>query len=174
MYKITNISNQAVYLNPNPNSADDNIYLAPGQFGFTKDYPSVGGDVAKLVLIEAAPGGTFPDELTGNAQSVAEANISGIKNVPLALLQHACNPDNLRFEGTINRNSDNAVTSATFRWPDGVTGTFTATVLSSTFPGTIDAYTVTYNGTPARTITQPTMTRNAAGAVTVRPVMTVS
>lgn len=68
------------------------------------------------------------------------------------------------------RNIDDAITTATVKWPDGATGVFTSTKLSTEFPGAIDAYTVTYEkGDISYTLTQPTVTRNASGAVTAQP-----
>lgn len=69
----------------------------------------------------------------------------------------------------VTRNTSEAATSATVVWPDGTTGTYTATVLSSAFPGGVDAYTVSYSG---HTITQPQITRDASGAVTAQPALT--
>ena len=68
------------------------------------------------------------------------------------------------------RNIDDAITTANVKWPDGATGVFTSTELSTDFPGAIDAYTVTYvKGDVSYTLTQPAVTRNASGAVTVQP-----
>lgn len=91
----------------------------------------------------------------------------------VGFLQLARDPD-LIIVGAITRNADEAVTSAPVVWPDGALGTFTATVLSSSFPGAVDAYTVTYGSPVTRTYTQPTMTRDSAGAVTVRPALVVT
>jgi hypothetical protein len=71
------------------------------------------------------------------------------------------------------RNADDAVTSASIVWPDGTTGTYTATTLSTDFPGATDAWSATYDSTPVKTITQPAVTRNANGAVTVQPAITI-
>lgn len=73
------------------------------------------------------------------------------------------------FAGTITRNSDGAPTSAPVVWPDGTTGTYTGTP-SPTFPGSIDAYTITYGTT--RVYTQPTVTRDTAGNITNQPAIT--
>lgn len=73
----------------------------------------------------------------------------------------------------INRDSDDVITTASVLWPDGRTGTFTTTVKNNTFL-TVDAFTITYNGAPARTITQPLVTRNANGATTVIPNLIIS
>lgn len=77
----------------------------------------------------------------------------------------AAMPELIMF-GTLTRNADGAITSAPLVWPDGATGTYTADTLSSTFPGAVDGYHVTY---PGVTYTQPTVTRDASGLVTVRP-----
>ena len=76
--------------------------------------------------------------------------------------------------GTLTRDANEAVTSAPVVWPDGSTGTFTATTVSTAFPGAVDAWTVTYGSPVTRTYTQSLVTRDAAGAVTIRPAITVS
>lgn len=90
------------------------------------------------------------------------------------LLTLAYDPDGL-LVGAFTRDANDAITSAPAVWPDGATGVFTATTLSTAFPGAIDAYTITHvaaSGTT--TYTQPLMTRSAGGAVTNRPAITVS
>lgn len=59
-------------------------------------------------------------------------------------------------------------------WPDGTTGMYTATTVSSAFPGAVDAYTVTYLGAATKTVTQAAVTRNSVGAVTAQPALVVS
>lgn len=76
--------------------------------------------------------------------------------------------------GTITRNEDGAATSASVIWDDGTAGGYTATALSSEFPGAVDAYTVSYLGTETKTVIQPVVTRNASGAVIDRPELMVS
>ena len=63
-----------------------------------------------------------------------------------------------------------APTSAAVVWPDGTEGVYTGTP-SATFPGSIDAYTITHGTT---TYTQPTVTRDASGNITNQPAITVS
>ena len=76
---------------------------------------------------------------------------------------------------SITRNANEAVTSATVKWPDGSNGVFTADTLSSAFPGAIDAWHVTYvNGMFTATVTQSLVTRDAAGAVINQPVLTIA
>lgn len=72
------------------------------------------------------------------------------------------------------RDDNGALTSASIVWPDGAAGVFTADVISEDFPGAVDAWHATYAGTPARTVTQPAVTRDANGAVTVQPAITIS
>ncbi len=67
--------------------------------------------------------------------------------------------------------TDGAPTSAGVKWPDGTTGTYTGTA-STTFPGSIDAYTITYGTT--HTYTQPAVTRDAAGNITNQPAITAT
>jgi hypothetical protein len=74
------------------------------------------------------------------------------------------------FVGTITL-AVGAPTSAAVVWPDGTTGVYAGTP-SITFPGSIDAYTITYGTT--RTYTQPAVTRDAAGNITTQPAITVS
>lgn len=90
-----------------------------------------------------------------------------------ALMALARDPDAL-FAGAVTRNADGAATSAVVKWPDGVDGTYSGTA-STSFPGSIDAYTITRVGSPTVTYTQPAVTRDATtGYVTNRPPITVS
>lgn len=90
------------------------------------------------------------------------------------LLAWAGNVDAL-VTGVVTRAASGAALAAAVTWPDGATGQYTATTVSAAFPGAVDAYTVTYvaDGT-TRTITQPAVTRNASGAVTNRPALTIA
>lgn len=83
------------------------------------------------------------------------------------------NIDALIRATTITRDSSEAATGANVVWPDATAGVYAGTASVSP-PGAIDSYTVTYLGATTKTVTQPTMTRDAAGAVTNRPAMTVS
>lgn len=85
----------------------------------------------------------------------------------------ARNPD-LLIAGTITRDANGAATSAPVVWPDGSPGTYTATTLSTAFPGAVDAYTITYGSPVTKTFTQPAVTRNADGAPTAVPAIVVS
>lgn len=71
--------------------------------------------------------------------------------------------------GSIVRNSDGVVTSAAITWPDGSTGTFTAT---NTSGGYLNAYTATHVAS-GKKVTQPAVTRNPSGDVTATPAPTV-
>lgn len=101
-----------------------------------------------------------------------DAQVSYTGGLPNAFLVALLDP---LIVGAITRNADDAATSAGVVWPDGATGLYTATVLSSDHPGAVDAYTVTkVVGSVTTTYTQPTVTRNANGAVTNRPAITES
>jgi hypothetical protein len=88
-------------------------------------------------------------------------------------VQLAANPESI-IVGAITRDADGAALSAGVIWPDGEAGTYTATTVSTDFPGAVDAYTVTYTGTPSKTYTQSAVTRDSIGAVTFRPQIGVS
>ena len=64
------------------------------------------------------------------------------------------------------------ISTATVAWPDGSAGTFTATDINATWEA-IDAFTVTHDDS-GLTVTQPTVTRNAAGNVTTKPALTIA
>jgi hypothetical protein len=88
---------------------------------------------------------------------------------------HASGDLDALIVGAITRDSNGAATSASVVWPDGKAGAYASTSVSGSFPGAVDAYTVTYVGTPTKTVTQPAVTRDSVtGAVTNRPAMTVS
>lgn len=85
----------------------------------------------------------------------------------------AKNPDEIAV-GAITRSANGAATGFGVKWDDGATGVFVGTE-STTTPGAIDSYTVTHVlGGVTTTYTQPALTRDANGAVTARPAMTVS
>ncbi len=71
------------------------------------------------------------------------------------------------------RDANSAITTATIIWPDGTAGVFTTDVASTAFPGAIDAWHATYASTPSKLITQPTVTRDANGAVIAQPAITI-
>lgn len=72
------------------------------------------------------------------------------------------------------RDANSAIISANIVWPDSVTGVFTTDVASTAFPGAIDAWHATYAGTPTKTITQTTVTRDSSGAVVIQPAIVIS
>lgn len=89
-----------------------------------------------------------------------------------SLLQLARDPGQL-FSGSVIVDANGAATSASVVWPDGVVGVYSGTA-STTFPGAVDAYTITRVDTPTKTFTQPAVTRNASGYVTNRPAITIT
>jgi hypothetical protein len=67
---------------------------------------------------------------------------------------------------------DGVVTTATVKWPDGSSGTFTTTIKNTTWLS-VDAYTITHT-TGGETVTQAAVTRDSDGNVTVKPALTVA
>lgn len=136
---------------------------------------AVNSAVTSLAGKYTKPSGGIPaSDLAGNVltQPVADGRYAPHD---YALRQLAANPDQIAV-GTITRSTTGAATSFGVAWPDGATGTFTGTE-STSFPGAIDGYTVTHvAGSPpvTTTYTQPTLTRDASGAVTARPAIVVS
>lgn len=70
------------------------------------------------------------------------------------------------------RDQDGIITTASVTWPDDATGTFTRLVKNEVFDS-IDSFSVTHSRS-GRTFTQPTVTRDASGAVTAQPNIIVS
>lgn len=94
--------------------------------------------------------------------------------VSSANTQLAASPDSM-IVGAITRDANGAAISAGVIWPDGATGTYTATTVSAAFPGAVDAYTITHVlNALTLTYTQPAVTRDANGVVTNRPAITVA
>lgn len=119
-------------------------------------------DGGKKLVLRKEDGGVVEVDLVDN-------NVLNVTYV--RFLQAAMNPD-LLIVGAITRDANGAAISAPVVWPDGTVGTYTGTV-STSFPGAIDSYTITYGSPVTKTYTQPALTRNSSGAVTVRPEMTV-
>lgn len=75
----------------------------------------------------------------------------------------------------ITWDSDNVPTTATVKWPDSGTGTFTTTTKNTTWMA-IDAYTITHTHTAVTlTVTQAAVTRDPnTGSITAKPPLTVA
>jgi len=72
------------------------------------------------------------------------------------------------------RNANNVITTASIVWPDGATGTFTTDTINTTF-NAIDAWHATHIlDAVTKTVTQTAVTRNASGAVTAQPAITLA
>ena len=67
---------------------------------------------------------------------------------------------------------DRVVASAGVLWPDGSTGTFTTDAVNTTWEA-VDAYHITHV-LSGKAVTQPLVTRNAAGGITAKPALTVA
>lgn len=130
---------------------------------------AVNSAVASLAGKYTKPAGGIPaSDLAGN---VLDKTTADTIYTPLSVLAAA--PDQLAV-GTITRSTSGAATGFAVAWPDGATGVFTGTE-STSFPGAIDAYTVTHvKSGVTQTYTQPALTRDSSGAVTARPAIVVS
>lgn len=73
---------------------------------------------------------------------------------------------------SITVDSDEVVTTATVKWPDGSAGTFTRTTKDATWLA-VNAYTVSHT-TSSKTVTQAAVTRNANGTIITKPALTVA
>lgn len=125
----------------------------------------------KVITVPAPAAGQI-FQLTGNPLAPVQAVASGSIITSTQQLISWVSGEN--YEAlTINRDSDSAITTATIKWPDGVTGTFATTLKNPSFL-VPDSYTITYSGSPTRTITQAAVTRDVNGAVTVKPALTVA
>lgn len=80
----------------------------------------------------------------------------------------------LLIVGAITRDGNGAALSAAVVWPNGDPGTYTATDLSTSHAGAVDGYTITKGDPVAVTYTQPPVTRDATGAVSLRPAITAA
>ena len=109
-----------------------------------------------------------PAALPTSAPIATVTSINGQTGAVDTYLQLARDPWAL-FTGTITY-TNGAPTSAAVTWPDATTGVYTGTP-SSAFPGSIDAYTITKGTT---TYTQPAVTRDANGNITLQPAIVVS
>jgi len=106
--------------------------------------------------------------LPTSAPLATVTSLNGLTGAVDTYAQLARTPDVL-FVGAVTL-TDGAPTSAPVLWPDGTAGVYTGTP-SATFPGSIDAYTITHGTT---TYTQPAVTRDTAGNITNQPAITVS
>ena len=115
---------------------------------------------------------TWADGQTGNTPLNA-ARLNALESdLEAALTALAAVPEAL-FSGAVNVDANGVPTSASVKWPDGTVGVYSGTA-SGTWLGALDAYTITYAGTPTKTYTQPAVTRDASGFITNRPAITVT
>lgn len=130
----------------------------------------IAGDLGGTATEPTVPG--LADRVTHDELTTALGSVVNGADVRMA---QAADVDAM-FSGVVTRDSNGAPTSASVVWPDGRPGVYLATTVSSNFPGAVDAYTVTYVPVtgPTKTYTQPAVSRNGAGQITTRPVITVA
>jgi hypothetical protein len=73
---------------------------------------------------------------------------------------------------TYNVTYPTVIASATVKWPDGSAGVLTVTAFSTTWLEET-AYTITHVGS-GLTVTQPAVTMDAYGQITVKPALTIA
>lgn len=88
-----------------------------------------------------------------------------------ALFQLARDPEAL-FVGAVNTDGQGAPITAAIQWPDGTSGDYIG--FTTTTPGAVDTYTLTYIGDTTITFTQPPVTRDAVGNLMYRPAITIT
>lgn len=163
-----------------PNSANSKVTISEVSTG------------APAVILATASGGIVSDR--GIAQTDSSGNLSvyidTAKTWRVAVVEEEYVPvqpgsvstivawagslDSL-ISGSITRDSNGAATTAAVVWPDGATGVYTATTVSTAFPGAVDAYSITHVlGGVTLTVTQAAVTRDSSGAVINRPAITVA
>lgn len=99
---------------------------------------------------------------------------SGVGGGSMPFLALARNPELMMF-GSITRDANGTPTAASLIWPDGTIGVYAATAVSSLYPGSVDAYYVTYGyPTEINRYTQPAVTRDASGKVSILPAIVVT
>jgi hypothetical protein len=123
---------------------------------------------ANAAATASAPADTAIAAAVSNSGSASRAALNATY---AGLIQLAKNPDTL-IAGAVTVDSNNLVTSAAVQWPDGTPGTLTIT--SRDGNGAVLGYNITYGSPVTKTFTQPTITRNAAGAATNVPQIVVS
>lgn len=125
------------------------------------------------------PKRTWSDGVLGNTP-LSAARLNQLEDdLDAACAALARTPDAL-WAGAVTVDANGAPISAVVEWPDRkedgsvITGTYSGTA-STTFPGSIDSYTITrIINAGTVTYTQPAVTRNANGQITNRPAITVS
>lgn len=143
--------------------------------GYTLDaYLEAGGAVTLAELVAAGGSAVLPNELvtllsTHDADTGAHGQGgAAVRNATLVEWTTAESFEVL----TASFDGDNVLDSATVRWPDGSAGIFTTVTKNSTHH-LVDAYTVSHT-VSGKTVTQALVTRNAAGAITAKPQLTVA
>ncbi|QAY16081.1 hypothetical protein SEA_ELESAR_29 [Arthrobacter phage Elesar] len=132
-----------------------------------------GQETLDLSLVPAGPAALPTSAPIAVVTSVnGETNAVNLDGQYARYAQLARTPEAI-IAGTVTRDAAGAITSAAVVWPDGTPGTFTGTP-SAAFPGALDSYAITYGDPLVRTYTQPAVTRDAAGAITNQPAISIS
>lgn len=152
----SNVANQ-VYVNDGSGDPTNTIVLAISPDPFT-------------IPLRDASGRMQAANPVANADVVNLQTARGIaNNYNFALTRQ---PADI-WQGTITRDANGAAISANVTWPDGTPGVYTGTP-SVSFPGSCDSWTITYGIPTQITYTQPPVTRDGVGNITVQPMITAT
>jgi hypothetical protein len=149
-------------------------YRAVERFpGGVTRYFRVTADAAYKDLVDIDPATFLPvDPSAGAALAAQIAATLAASPTSLTRAQMAKTPD-LLITGTITRDANGVIASASVVWGDGTAGTFTTDSIDAS--GAINGYHITYGSSPVvNTYTQPTITRDATGAATNVPAIVVT
>lgn len=115
---------------------------------------------------------TWKNGIFGNT-ALEEARLNALEDdLGAALLQLARDPSQI-ITGAVVRDANGAEVSGSVLWPDGTMGVYSGTPSTSS-PGAVSAYTITYAGERTLTIAQPAVTRNSDGTISNRPALTIT
>jgi hypothetical protein len=147
---------QVVSTITHPNTGAYSIELAPGVYRVNA------AGTPEFTIQVPVGGGTFPlDDLAATFDQATE-----VKVLAWAMAE--------AFNITVPAyDADGVLASGPVIWPDGTPGQFNTTLPNVLF-AVPDAYTVTYVQANTFTVTQPAVTRNTDGIITVLPAMTIA
>lgn len=129
--------------------------------------------VVQLGSLSAAVNQQITQAVTASAESAAAAATTAAEISAQQLIVWAYTSAFQLVSAT--RDANEAIVTASIVWPDGATGTFTTDIASTAFPGAIDAWHATHVlGSVTKTVTQTAVTRDANGAVTAQPAITIA
>lgn len=103
------------------------------------------------------------DQSAGEPRAVTGSQIvAAVRSVDLVTQLTAWAESEAFLIATASRDANGLITTASIKWPDGVTGTFTTDAVNSTWTA-IDAFHATYNAAGTKTVTLVVGSRDRFG-----------